>query len=303
MIRVKLLIMAKHSFDLCSCCGGNKIFIRTSRDHLSLEVFKLSRCEKCLSIFVSNPPKNLEPYYQNISGNTMRSSPGLLIKFARNYLFKLELRKLKPYLQNDSRFLDLGSGDGSLSRFLSKKFFTLSCDMYDPEHWKLATPYLQLKSDGKLPSKHELMGTDIVVMRHVLEHVKEPKVIMDDLNSAGFKQLVVIVPNYDTFWQRFFKDDWYYWDPPRHLTHFTLNGIKSLGEQTGWTIKHVQKHGIDEVFVSWYRRIYQSKQKKSSKFRPGGILSALSSVAMYFLGNGVFVIILESENRKPHLEA
>jgi hypothetical protein len=295
--------MNNYSLDICSCCGGNRIFIRTSRDHLSLEVFNLSRCEKCLSIFVSDPPKDLEPYYQNISGNTMRSSPGSLIKFARNYLFKLELRSLNPYLRNDSRILDLGSGDGSLSRFLSKRFFTLSCDMYDPKHWKLSTPYLQLRSDGKLPTKSELMGTDIVIMRHVLEHVKDPKVIMSDLYSAGFKNLVVVVPNYDTFWQRFFKDDWYYWDPPRHLTHFTLQGIESLGKQTGWTIRNVQKHGIDEVIVSWYRRIYQTKPRNSSKYRPGGILSALSSVLMYFLGNGVFVVILESENGKLNLGA
>ena len=289
--------------NLCICCGAKKSFFRTSMDHISGEVFKLERCEKCLTIFVANPPRNLEPYYQNISGNTMRSAPGLLMKFARNFLFRLELRKLNTYVSSDSRILDLGSGDGSLSRFLSKKYFTLSCDIYDPVQWKLSTPYLQLKTEGRFPSKDELMGTDIVVMRHVLEHVKDPRATMTEIHTAGYKQLVVIVPNYDTIWQKLFKDDWYYWDPPRHLTHFTLQGIAALGEQTGWSIRHIQKHGIDEIFVSWYRRINQTKPNKSWKYRPGGILSALSSILMYFFSNGVLVIILESENRKLSLGA
>jgi SAM-dependent methyltransferase len=68
---------------------------------------------------------------------------------------------------------------------------------------------------------------DIITFWHVLEHLNEPKkmvnLIEKKLINKGY--VVVEVPNFESFQHLINKNSWIHLDCPRHVTHFTKKGL------------------------------------------------------------------------------
>ena len=71
---------------------------------------------------------------------------------------------------------------------------------------------------------------DIITLWHVLEHLAEPKKIInlieEKLINKGF--VVIEVPNFNSLQHWISKNKWIYLDCPRHLTHFTRIGLENF---------------------------------------------------------------------------
>src|SRR5262249_57559077 len=59
-----------------------------------------------------------------------------------------------------------------------------------------------------------------VILRHVLEHVRDPYSCLTSLRRQGARQLYIVVPNVSSLERRLLGPCLYLWDPPRHLWHF-----------------------------------------------------------------------------------
>ena len=70
----------------------------------------------------------------------------------------------------------------------------------------------------------------MVVMWHVLEHVRDPKKNIETaariLKPGG--RLVVAVPNFASLQARLGRGRWFHLDVPRHLFHFTPETLRGL---------------------------------------------------------------------------
>lgn len=92
---------------------------------------------------------------------------------------------------------------------------------------------------------------DVIVLNHSLEHILnleiELKKIIDSLSYGG--QLIVLVPNYGSFWRRFFKMSWGWYQQPIHIWHFGLKGLVNLFERNGLNLKHTQFLAGDSLLV------------------------------------------------------
>ena len=68
---------------------------------------------------------------------------------------------------------------------------------------------------------------DMITLWHVLEHLNEPKKIVnlieEKLINKGY--VVVEVPNFNSFQHLINKNNWIHLDCPRHVTHFTKEGL------------------------------------------------------------------------------
>ena len=68
---------------------------------------------------------------------------------------------------------------------------------------------------------------DMITLWHVLEHLNEPKKIVnlieEKLINKGY--VVVEVPNFNSFQHLISKNNWIHLDCPRHVTHFTKEGL------------------------------------------------------------------------------
>ncbi|RDI76261.1 Methyltransferase domain-containing protein [Gaiella occulta] len=77
---------------------------------------------------------------------------------------------------------------------------------------------------------------DVVVMRMVLEHVRDPRRTLSELRRVlkPGGRLLLSVPNAGSLEARLFGSAWYGWDLPRHLSHFTPASLAALLSEAGF---------------------------------------------------------------------
>src|SRR5581483_6642832 len=95
---------------------------------------------------------------------------------------------------------------------------------------------------GSLPHPDVKPETfDVITMGAVLEHVHDPHAVVgaaaQALAPGGL--LVVVVPNVDSWGFRFFGQDWWPLELPRHLLHFTPGTLRRLVESNGLRVQEL----------------------------------------------------------------
>lgn len=275
----------------CIACGSPMQKFRKVQDLYSEEFFELFECLDCHLVSLTGIPLNLEDFYQNKSGSTMRSKPSRFTRWARNHLFALEFNKSLAKFDKTDKIIDLGCGDGSLVEFLTCSFPNVyAVDMYPKTDWNGTVPYEQLLSPTSLPSTEFFEGAHAVIMRHVFEHVPRPDEYLAKLKKLGVKEVLVVVPNRNSVFARLFGGYWYYWDPPRHLTHFSTKSLHNIGLLNGYSTYSSRQHGIDEVIVSLHTYLMLNKHETlATIFKPTGIISSVMSILSYPFSKGVIV--------------
>ncbi len=86
------------------------------------------------------------------------------------------------------------------------------------------------------------MSFDVITMWQALEHVHRPLEVLREarrLLVPGGK-LIVAVPNLESQSFRWFGEDWFGLDLPRHLTHFTPATLRSMAEKAGFQVDNVR---------------------------------------------------------------
>jgi SAM-dependent methyltransferase len=81
-------------------------------------------------------------------------------------------------------------------------------------------------------------GFDAVVFNHSLEHVVNPArdllLAHDLLRDGGL--LLVSVPNFGCWQRRWLGSNWLHLDLPRHRSHFSPQGLRTLLNRTGFSL-------------------------------------------------------------------
>ena len=83
---------------------------------------------------------------------------------------------------------------------------------------------------------------DIIIMSHVLEHLRHPdkdlQKLRDRLNPGGV--LVILVPNHDSISARLFGRYWGWWQVPVHFNHFNRSALEHLARRSGYHVNRVR---------------------------------------------------------------
>jgi SAM-dependent methyltransferase len=93
---------------------------------------------------------------------------------------------------------------------------------------------------------------DVVTIRHVLEHVPDPLETLRQAHSltAPNGLLLVAVPNLGSLPGRWLGRDWWWIDPPTHLTYFEQRTLGDMLERAGFVPLHWETaRGDDERFL------------------------------------------------------
>ncbi len=104
---------------------------------------------------------------------------------------------------------------------------------------------------------------DTVTMGMMLEHVHDPHATIAAaarvLRPGG--QLAIAVPNLDSWSRRRFGPDWWGWQLPVHLTHFTPASLRRLVEAHGLSVR------VCETVVrpGWLARSFRTSQEHGSE--------------------------------------
>jgi ubiquinone/menaquinone biosynthesis C-methylase UbiE len=208
-------------------------------------------------------PRNLPFYYSSdnyISHTDSKSDfTEKLYQRVKTFMLSKKLGWIKKY-KTSGKLLDVGAGTGDFLIEAKKHAF----DIYGVEPNETARG-VALHKDVVLEKSFEELKDlkfDVISMWHVLEHVadqeKEITSLYNLLEEDGV--LVVAVPNFRSYDADYYKEYWAAYDVPRHLYHFSQNGIAEIFSKFNFEL--VEKRPL--IFDSYYVSLLSEKHKAAS---------------------------------------
>ncbi len=229
--------MNKH----CPLCNNENIeTIKNGvRDNKSINVLK---CPKCELEFLDEFPQTSTEFYKNGSMHSTINTKLWLEKTSIDD--KRRFNALKNRLKNKS-LLDFGSGSGNFLKLASS--VTKAC-----AGCELDCSLDELYKEQELDVRHNLNDFsetfDEITMFHVLEHLENPKEILNQLKAKLNKngELIIEVPNSDDALLTLYKNQAFknftYWSC--HLFAYNQKNLKILLNQAGFKVTkvaHIQR--------------------------------------------------------------
>lgn len=174
----------------------------------------------------------------------------------QRHLDELALKLRDNYIHNDLTVVDIGAGDGSFLHTL-KLTCMLKCDVeaiaYEPgpEHRDCKLLRLKTYADYFIPGrdlgKHK---PDMLVCRHVLEHMEQPREFITELAWACAQNnirpvFVAEVPCIDRALATTRVGDFLY----EHVSNFTFRSMRTMFESCGWLTRECYRTYNDEVVI------------------------------------------------------
>lgn len=227
-------------------------------------------------------PGNIWAYYDSKKylSHTInyRSPVGILYAVLQKFNNYLKYQLLKGISNKGDILLDYGAGTGAFANFMGKKGWKTYA--YEP-YPKALTPKNSILVN-QITDLQQIKGRiKVVTLWHVLEHTQHPEELLTNLiqyiENNGY--LIIALPNYQSLDAKYYKNFWAAYDVPRHLWHFSEEGIKKLTEQKG--VQHIatKRQLIDAYYISLLSETYRKKSFKLIRAFIIGSLSNLMSIA------------------------
>lgn len=206
--------------------------------------FNLYLCYDCKNGFIYPIPRNIAAYYPKIYWqHTGRFSK--LRDWLHNWLQKDRSSWFKNYLSKGN-ILDVGSGEGLFGKILGNNFHTVNLE------------YPGAQVQNKLVIKKDFLSWktnlkfDGIVFLESLEHVPNPQKYLKKayalLKKGGY--IFVEYPRFSSFESRILGKYWLQRDIPRHLFHFTEEGIQILAKRAN--LATIEQRGLMSFQYSPY---------------------------------------------------
>ncbi|HMJ36419.1 MAG TPA: class I SAM-dependent methyltransferase [Baekduia sp.] len=309
-VRSDVLVPPDRLHATCPVCDAdNPRPLLALADHLSADRFAAVTCGACDTVYLVDPPTpdGIGRYYDTSAGSAMHVKPGPLFVKLRDRRIAADLAPLLARLTPDAPVADLGTGDGSVAEHLHRHGHrAVGLDIYPRAEWTHdGVPYRQISFSGGGPTAEDLAGAGAAacgaVMRHVLEHVHRPAETLVGLRAHGVSHVLVIVPNVESRLARRLGANWYYWDPPRHLTFFSADSLGLCAARAGYRLDFLRTYGLDELATSAHRALLVRGGKRAlcaaRALRPTGLIAGAASVAQAQFGDTVLHAVLTADGR------
>lgn len=236
-------------------------------------------------------PASLAPYYATDLAATMHAASNPLFARAQRVLLEREARR---FAGGPDTIVDVGCGNGALVRVVAANGVrVIAADAGErPARLDAAIRYHHVDfDDGTIAGLPP--GRYTVVLRHVLEHVRDPAAFLATLRAQGAERFYVVVPDAASLEGRLLGRHWYLWDPPRHLWHFDASSLQRLCERVGLGVLAGGRDTVPALVPSVYRalRVAGAPRALYAPFGPQGALAALSApLSLLLPGNVRWVV-------------
>lgn len=254
------------------------------KDHfLSQEEFELRETEISGILKTYPIPQNIGKYYESKNYISHHQDNGSIKEMVYKFLQKFNLKYKKNILQStfgnefqtsnfkSQTILDYGCGAGEFVKFIADDFITYG---YEPN--ENARNFAKTKSPKTTfitsPSLSEIENgsLDIITLWHVFEHIENQEEMLQifhqKLKPVG--KLILAVPNHTSYDGQKYKEFWAAYDVPRHIFHFSRNGMLRLMNNETWRVEKIAPLLLDAFYIS----ILSEKYKKNPLFWLSGLL-------------------------------
>jgi 2-polyprenyl-3-methyl-5-hydroxy-6-metoxy-1,4-benzoquinol methylase len=222
---------------ICKICSSTKVRKLNLNFNYFNEKFSISYCLDCEAgtTFPFLPAVILKKYY--ITGHAqdnLSDKKNKILIFLRNvFVIFFVIRKIKNFFPSKKNILlDFGCGDGYLGLSLKKHFKKIYFSDFQKKNNNLHIPkknlfYISLNKIFNSKKKF-----DFIILRHVLEHVSNPKNVIHKLSKLLNKNGKILIESpkleINSFWIRALKENYYQFVIPFHLYHFSKKSIEKL---------------------------------------------------------------------------
>jgi len=263
----------------CTVCGfrfGKKTFFLPQLN------YKVLTCQKCGTGRLFPTPSYEEiPYFYP---NDYYGEPGEKFEkrteSATRLVGSIHIKRLLRDLPQGSRVLDVGCGRGVLLEALADKGYETHGFEISKKAVQGVDPRTSVRIANDLKqAKYERHTFDAVILWHVLEHLRDPKGTLEEVREIlkpGGK-LIVAVPNFSSWQSKFFGPAWFHLDLPRHLFHFSANGLQELVSRCLFDCEKMDHFSLRQNPFGWLQsflnknpgfsrnRLYRSLKKNVSE--------------------------------------
>jgi hypothetical protein len=248
--------------------------------------FAVERCGACGVLRTTPVPRDLSPYYATDLAATMTIPGNPLFRALRRVQLARELRRITRH-GDPGTLVDVGCGPGDFVRAAARQGIrALGADA-------AATPPAALGGAEYARFDFDTYALDVtadtVVLRHVLEHARDPHAMLARLRDRGARRFYVVVPDAGSRECRWLGASWYIWDPPRHLWHFERGTLARLCARAGLAIAEEGGDTASILAPSLYRvlRLRGWSPAVYERFGPTGAVAAATAPVDRLLGGNV----------------
>lgn len=242
------------------------LFLKVKDHSVSGEEFELHwNAEKDVLITHPHPSEEDLPHYYESEDyishtNTKRNLLESLYHFVRGLSIKRKIKLIDRYSEGNKTILDVGCGTGHFLAECKNKGWK-SEGVEPNEKARKISISKDLEVAEKLEEKiSEEKSFQIITLWHVLEHLpnlnKQISMLESLLNETGY--MIIAVPNFRSFDANYYKEHWAAYDVPRHLWHFSQDGIKRIFNSYGFDLIKTYPMKFDSYYVSLLSEKYKS---------------------------------------------
>ena len=268
------------------CNNSNFSFFKECKDYTaSNDSFSIVQCTNCQFTFTNPIPIESEigKYYDSENyvshSNTSKGITNKLYQIIRNYTLRKKVKLLQS-LNPNNKLLDIGCGTGEfLNQSKINGFDVLGIEPSEKARTQAKNNFhLEVKEESAI----EKLGDqtfDFITMWHVLEHVYPLNERVQQMHRLlkDNGQIIIAVPNRESYDAHYYDKYWAAYDVPRHLYHFTPNTIAQLFENHGFTTHKVIPMKFDSFYVSMLSEKYKNKRSNLVSAFFHGLQSNLKS--------------------------
>jgi len=220
--------------------------------------------------------EDLPNYYESTDYISHTDSNKGLLAFLYQGVKKFSLRRKVKLIDKlnsgNGTVLDIGAGTGDFLKVAKEKGWAT----IGVEPNQKARDFAQTKNIQLLESIDALAGRkfDVVTLWHVLEHLPNLKNTLQKIEQLVKEDgnLIIAVPNYNSFDANYYKEFWAAFDVPRHLWHFSRESMQLV-----FSSEFKLQKTKPMIFDSYYVSLLSEKHKTGSKFSLKAILIGLRS--------------------------
>ncbi|MBW2961547.1 class I SAM-dependent methyltransferase [Mesonia aestuariivivens] len=249
-------------------------------------------------ILITQPQPSLESlpkYYQSedyISHtDASKNFSDKLYQGVKNVMLQKKVKLINSLVKHsDKSLLDVGAGTGDFLKTAKLKNWKVRGVEPNAQARKLAKEKtINLVEDISLLSSIDTY--DVITLWHVLEHIPDLENQLEKfhylLNSNGY--LIIAVPNFKSYDAQHYQEFWAAYDVPRHLWHFSKEGIQRLMKNHNFKLQNTLPLIFDSYYVSLLSEKYKTGSSNYLKAFRVGLTSNLKAKSTKEYSSHIYV--------------
>jgi len=264
--------------NICPICNSRKtkLILHALNGHAdkvfdTKTKFQYDRCQNCGGIFLIKKRKN-KKYYESFYSEEYRNADKSFIDRLGNIIVALsdyqKIQLINKSIQKTKKkiqLLDVGSGFG---RFLKK----LDADQFDAFGLEIDKDLItESRDQGLSIFDGDFFNIDFgkkkfdcITLWHVIEHIDNPKALLEKINKLLSKEGIVVfsTPNTDSIGFQKGKEYWFHLDAPRHQILYNRQSLTSLAEKFGFEVLEIKNNFYEFPTDIFYSLKHISQKKR-----------------------------------------